>query len=119
MKPAFNPARLLSVFRTVFRREESDLPDGWAIKMVHRCELERRGVDSVRALLIGISDGRSGIGRDCAILLGGGIPPISRGDIEDWLKEKADTDARWIKVGTVAAIVAAVLAFLAWVYPLT
>jgi hypothetical protein len=112
MKPAFDPARLRLLFRATFCRGKSDTqipPD-----VID--ELERRGIDSVRALLASMSDGYSGTGRNTTIQLGGGLK-IRRDQMEDWLKDKAAANARWAKVGTVAAIIAAVLAVLPWVYP--
>jgi hypothetical protein len=84
-----------------------------------REKLEQRGVDSVRALLIS----HTGSGRGAAVTVDNGIY-ASRSDVEDWLREKERTSASWIKAGTIAAIVAAVLAFLAvviavlaWMFP--
>src|SRR5205085_10217029 len=81
-----------------------------------RAELEQRGVDSVRALLIGMANGSTGTSRDTFVLLSGG-KKLRRGDMEDWLREEA-ANIRWIKPGAIAAITAAVLAFLAWVFPI-
>lgn len=80
-------------------------------------ELDRRGVDSVRALLIRMANGQAGPGRGASINLGGGIE-VSRGDMEAWLRGKAAVDARWIKIGAIAAIAAASLAALAWLSPI-
>lgn len=80
-------------------------------------ELERRGVDSVRALLLGMSDGYSGTARTTPLRLGDG-GTISRGEMEDWLRQKERTADRWIKAGAIAAILAAVFAFLAWIFPI-
>lgn len=80
-------------------------------------ELERRGVDSVRALLGAISaDGITGTGRRTQIRLGD--VDVSRADIEDWLKSKDTATGRWIRTGAIAAILAAILTFLAWLFPI-
>jgi hypothetical protein len=85
-----------------------------------REKLEQRGVDSVRALLIS----HVGSGRTAAVQLDTGVL-ANRSDVEDWLRQKESNSGRWIKTGTIAAIVgaiaaiaAAVLAFLAWVFPI-
>ena len=41
-----------------------------------------------------------------------------RRQTQEWLAEKKDSESRWIKVGMIAAINAAVFAFLAWGFPL-
>jgi hypothetical protein len=61
-------------------------------------ELESHGVDSVRAMLANW--------RTNPITLGNIV--VDRREIEDWLKWKAVQDARWKKVGVVAAVVAAI-----------
>jgi hypothetical protein len=68
-------------------------------------ELELRGVDSMRALL---SRHDVGMQRNDGIRLDGNVVFVERGEIEDWLQRKAAQDALWIKVGVVAAILAAV-----------
>jgi hypothetical protein len=65
-------------------------------------ELELRGVDSMRALLSR---------HDVGMQRNDGIVFVKRGEIEDWLQWKAAQDALWIKVGVVAAILAAVFSF--------
>jgi hypothetical protein len=80
-------------------------------------ELETRGVDAVRQLLGALSSAPSAaISRQRSIKLGDVI--VTRGEMEDWLKSKGAADARWIKVGAIAAVIAAVLSFLAWAFPL-
>ena len=53
--------------------------------------------------------------RSASILQAAGKKPLLRGDMEDWLKEKKAADDRWVKTAAIAAIVAAVFAFLTWV----
>ncbi len=43
---------------------------------------------------------------------------VERGEIEGWLKWKAAQDARWIKVGVVAAVVAAIFSLVTTVFSL-
>jgi hypothetical protein len=76
-------------------------------------ELELHGVDSMRGVLASSTDGYSGTGRDTSIRFGNVV--ATRGEIQDWLKWKATVDALWIKLGVVAAILAAVFSFLALV----
>ncbi len=73
-------------------------------------EFELHGVDAVRAVLASSSDGFSGASRHAPLRLGNAT--IQRGEVEDWLKWKAEVDAYWIKMGVIAAVVAAVFAVL-------
>ena len=57
-----------------------------------------------------------GTARDTPYRLGNAA--VKRGEVEDWLKWKSATEGRWVKVGTIAAIAAAVLAALAWLHPI-
>ena len=83
-----------------------------------RKELERRGVEGVRALLVSMATGpRAGTGRGASISLDVGVE-VSRGEMEDWLRQNRKVADRWIKTGAIAAIVAALLAFLAWCFPI-
>lgn len=82
-----------------------------------RAELEQRGVDSVRALLIGMANGSTGKSRNTYVLLSGG-KQLRRRDMEDWLREKEAANIRWVQTAAIAAILAAVIAFVAWVYPI-
>jgi hypothetical protein len=96
--------------------------------------LERRGVDSVRALhastIASMSDGSSGavrrnsnLMRRALFLIEPGLE-IRLGEVEDWLKEKDNANASRARVitlltfvGTVAAIIAATPVVQAWFYP--
>jgi hypothetical protein len=73
-------------------------------------ELELHGPDSMRALLASSTDGYSGTGRDTPIRFGNVV--TKRGEIQDWLKWKAQVDTLWIKAGVVAAVLAAIFSFL-------
>ena len=74
-------------------------------------EFELHGVDALRGLLIGSTDGTGGTARNTMIKFGSVV--AQRGEIQDWLKWKAAIDAAWIKLGVVAAIVAAVFSIIA------
>jgi hypothetical protein len=74
-------------------------------------ELELHGVDAMRGMLASATDGYSGTSRTVVINLG--AVAVTRGEIQDWLKWKAARDGCWIKVGTVAAVAAALFSFLA------
>lgn len=76
-----------------------------------QAELELHGVDAMRGMLTSATDGYSGTTRQVQINLGAIV--VTRGEIQDWLKWKAARDARWIKVGTIAAIAAALFSLLA------
>jgi hypothetical protein len=78
--------------------------------------LERRGVDSVKALLVSMANGAAGTGRGAALTLDG--KHVLRGQMEDWLRDKETVSSRWIKTGALAAIAAAILALLSWLLPL-
>ncbi|MBU6296881.1 MAG: hypothetical protein KJS68_01445 [Alphaproteobacteria bacterium] len=75
-------------------------------------ELELHGVDAARSILGAVSsDGVSGTSRSTLIRFGNAN--VTRGEIEDWLKWKSSREALWVRVGAIAAVLAAVFAFLA------
>jgi len=86
---------------TIFRWPESPslLPEV-------REELELHGVDCARSWLMSHDDTR----RDFLDRLGNAN--VRRAEVEDWLKWNNAQSAYWIKVGTVAAIAAALFSFL-------
>jgi hypothetical protein len=49
--------------------------------------------------------------------LGDGIKATPR-EIRDWVNEKKAREALWIRIGVIAAVIAAVFAFLAWRFPI-
>ena len=59
--------------------------------------LELRGADSLRGILASSTDGYSGTGRTTSFDLGNSVK-VQRGEIEDWLKWKADIEALWVRV---------------------
>jgi hypothetical protein len=65
-----------------------------------RTKLEQHGVDANEQVPLG--DGLSASGRQ----------------MQEWLAEKDESHSRWVKVGVIAAVSAAVFAFLAWGFPL-
>jgi hypothetical protein len=78
-----------------------------------RTKLEQLGVDAIRSKLsfrnfdlldeqLPLEDGFSVSGRQ----------------MQEWLAEKSESHYRWVKVGVIAAVSAAVFAFLAWGFPL-
>jgi hypothetical protein len=74
-------------------------------------ELEAYGVDGVRALLWSLSDGVSGTGSKTKVTLS--KVSITRETMQNWLSWKASKDAMWLKVGTVAAVGAALFSLIA------
>jgi hypothetical protein len=73
-------------------------------------ELELNGADAVRAVLAGSSDGVSGTSRDTLLRIGN--ETIKRGEMQDWLKWNDEVAGYWVKTGVIAAVIAAVFAFL-------
>jgi len=73
-------------------------------------ELELHGVDAVRGVLASSSYGALATSRDAPLRIGNAN--IKRSEMQDWLKWKAEVDACWVKVGVIAALVAAVFAVL-------
>ena len=73
-------------------------------------ELELHGVDAVRAVLASSSYGALATSRDAPLRIGNAN--IKRGEMQDWLKWKSEVESYWIRLGVIAAVVAAVFAFL-------
>jgi hypothetical protein len=65
----------------------------------------------MRSLLASSTDGYLGTGRGTPIKLGS--ISAKRGEIEDWLKWKAQRDAFWPKLGVIVAVFAAIFSLLA------
>jgi hypothetical protein len=79
-----------------------------------RTNLEQHGVDAIRSKLSSVRNFDQ---------LDGQVPPgdghsASGRQMQEWLAEKKESDSRWIKVGMIAAVNAAVFTFLAWGFPL-
>jgi hypothetical protein len=87
-------------------------------------ELERRGVKAIQALLqMPIAAGPAE-GSPVEGLLGPDGKRMNRSYVEGWLRRKEEerhlqeeSDRRWIKIAALAAIVAAVIALGAWLFP--
>jgi hypothetical protein len=82
-----------------------------------RAKLEEIGVDAVKAKLVWIMNVRTlGQQDEREEDLGDGIK-ASRREMQDWLSGKTARESIWIRIGVIAAIFAAVFAFLAWRFP--
>ena len=75
---------------------------------------EQLGVDAIRSKLSYV---RNFDLVDEQVPLGDGLS-ASGGERQEWLAEKNESHSRWVKVGVIAAVSAAVFAFLAWGFPL-
>ena len=82
-----------------------------------RAKLEQLGADAVKSKLIWIMNVRSLAEQDELQDLGDGIKAPLRG-MQEWLNEKAAREALWIRGGVIAAVLAAMFAFLAWRFPI-
>ena len=81
-----------------------------------RAKLEELGVDAVRLKFIHIMGVRTlGHQEDCEDL-GDGVSASHR-QIRQWLKEKTRRETLWVRVGVIAAVLAALFSFLAWRFP--
>jgi len=76
-----------------------------------RAKLEELGVDAVREKLGWIMNVSSLDQQDKREPLGDNIS-ASRRQMQGWLTEKAARESRWLRVGAIAAVVAALLTFL-------
>jgi len=82
-----------------------------------RAKLEELGVDAVRLKFIHIMAVRTlGHQDDCEDL--GDDVWASHRQIRQWLKEKTWRETLWVRVGVIAAVLAAVFALFGWVFPL-
>ena len=75
---------------------------------------EQLGVDAIRSKLSYV---RNFDLVDEQVPLGDGLSASGR-QMQEWLLEKNESHSRWVKVGVIAAVSAAVFAFLAWGFPL-
>jgi len=83
-----------------------------------RAKLEELGVDTVRSRLISIMNvGDLAQPEDELQPLGLGLS-ASRRQMQDWLTEKAVRETLWVRVGVIAAVLAAVFSLLSWYAPL-
>ena len=82
-----------------------------------RAKLEELGVDTVRCKLISIMNVRDLAQQDELQPLGVGLSATRR-QMQDWLREKAARETLWVRVGAIAAVLAAVFSLLSWYAPL-
>jgi hypothetical protein len=73
-----------------------------------RAKLEELGVDTVRSKLVWIMNGRDLAQQD----------ELQRRQMQDWLTEKAARETLWVRVGAIAAVLAALFSLLSWYAPL-
>ena len=81
-----------------------------------RAKLEELGVDTVRSKLVAIMGVRTLAQEDDTEPIGDGLS-ASRREMQAWLTEKSEAEALWVRVGVIAALVAAIFAFLTWYQP--
>jgi hypothetical protein len=84
-----------------------------AINPHARKVLDQQGIEVVRAKHIK----EIAVTRDPKKEIAFGDNKVTLGDVEEWLSKKAKSDSRWIKVAAIAAVAAALIALLAWVFP--
>jgi hypothetical protein len=82
-----------------------------------RTKLEELGVDTVRSKLVWIMNVEDLAQQNELQPLGVGLS-ASRQQIQDWLREKAAREILWVRVGVIAAVLAAVFSLLSWYAPL-
>ena len=82
-----------------------------------RTKLEELGVDTVRSKLVWIMNVEDLAQQDEIQPFGVGLS-ASRQQIQDWLREKAAREILWVRVGVIAAVLAAVFSLLSWYAPL-
>jgi hypothetical protein len=78
--------------------------------------LEELGAEVIRAKLVWIMNVR-GLGQQDEIEPLADKISASRRDVQEWSKEKAAADKRWIMAAAVAAVLAALIAVGALIYP--
>ena len=93
------------------------LPKKANIDPAIRSKLEELGVDTVRSKLLWVMNVGELAREDELQPLGFGLS-VSRRQMQDWLTEKAAREALWIRVGVIAAVLAALFSLLAWYAPL-
>jgi hypothetical protein len=81
-----------------------------------RAKLEELGVDAVRSKLVWIMSVTKLEQQDNLEPLGDGLS-ASRRQMQEWLREKSAREFLWVRVGVIAAVIAALFAFLAWRFP--
>ena len=82
------------------------LPKKANIDPAVRAKLDELGVDTVRSKLVWIRNVRDLAEQDDLQPLGVGLS-ASRRQMQDWLTEKAARETLWVRVGAIAAVLAA------------
>ena len=93
------------------------LPKKANIDPAIRAKLEELGVDTVRSKLAWIMNVRDLAHQDELQPLGVGLS-ASRRQMQDWLTERAVHETLWVRVGVIAAVLAALFSLLSWYAPL-
>ena len=93
------------------------LPKKAIIDPAVRAKLEELGVDTVRSKLVWITNVGDFAKQEELQPLGIGLS-VSRRQIQDWLTEKAAPETLWVRVGVIAAVLAALFSLLSWYAPL-
>jgi hypothetical protein len=93
------------------------LPKKANIDPAVRAKLEELGVDTVRSKIVWIMNVRDLAEQDELQPLGAGLS-ASRRQMQDWLTEKAMRETLWVRVGVIAAVLAALFSLLSWYAPL-
>ena len=81
-----------------------------------RAKLEELGIDAVRSKFVWIMNVRTFGQQDDSEDLGDGVWASHR-QIRQWLKKKTARESWWVRIGVIAALFAALFAFLAWRFP--
>jgi hypothetical protein len=81
-----------------------------------RAKLEELGVEVVRSKLVWIMNVSTLGEQDKSEPLGDGVS-TSRRQMQDWLKQKSARESLWVRVGVIAAVLAAVFSFLGLRFP--
>jgi hypothetical protein len=82
-----------------------------------RAKLEELGIDTVRSKLGWLTNVGDIAQQHELQPLGFGLS-ASRRQMQDWLTEKAARETLWVKVGAIAAVLAALFSLLSWYAPL-
>ena len=93
------------------------LPKKANIDAAVRAKLEELGVDTVRSRLVWSLNFGDFAQQDELQPLGMGLS-ASRRQMQDWLTEKAARETLWLRVGVIAAVLAALFSLLSWYAPL-
>jgi hypothetical protein len=93
------------------------LPKKANIDPAVRAKLEELGVDTVRSKIGWIMNVKDLAEQDELQPLGAGLSASCR-QMQEWLTEKATRETLWVRVGVIAAVLAALFSLLSWYAPL-